>query len=461
MGLGHLARSTALGQALQLRGVEVEPIAVGSDSDLELDGLRWSAGSAARGEGADLALLDGYELDSGLPERIGARRSFWMHPPPDGGAEAPDLVLELSGTASADRLAGLPYACLRRDYWSRPERRDAADQVHRALVTIGGSDAGGPVGELADSVAAALPDASVAMVRGPQSDSGLPPGVELLEAPASLAPLLGAADLVVSAGGQTMLEALCCGAPTVVVVRADNQRAQVRLIEAAAAADVCADESELAPRVAALASSVARRRKLGERGQRAVDGLGAHRVADQILARLCGREEFGLGGLQLRDAAASDSDFLLELRNDPSAYRHYRNPNPASAAEHAEWLPATLADPASSLLVIEHEGLPVGSLRLHPSAAAGEGLELGVSLIASARGRGLGRRAIEAAVAYAFVRRGVGSVSAAVRPQNEASLTSFGAAGFDAVAEDAEGFRILRVGRPRFGWGGSPGGDDG
>src|SRR5205814_1497006 len=101
------------------------------------------------------------------------------------------------------------------------------EEVASVLVTGGGGDQISPsVGDLACAVQAALPAASVTAVRGPFSKASFPEGVSLLDRPPDLAEAMVASDVVVSSAGQTLLEALATGAPTVGVVVSPDQRTQ-------------------------------------------------------------------------------------------------------------------------------------------------------------------------------------------------------------------------------------------
>jgi RimJ/RimL family protein N-acetyltransferase len=293
------------------------------------------------------------------------------------------------------------------------------------------------------------------MVRGPQSRSQAPPGVEVVDAPAGLRDLLSNADLVVTAAGQTMLEALACGAPTVALVRVENQRAQAALVERTGAACV-SEESGLATRIRTLSQAIDSRRELATRGPAAVDGLGAHRVADILLSSLYGSDGFPCFGIDLRAAETGDRDFLLELRNDRSAYPMYGTPRPVDADEHREWLARSLAAEGLELLVIEREGARCGQLRLdRVNDAHGPALwEMSISISRVARGRGLGRRAILAGALLAWVRHRAGPIRASVHPRNEASLHAFQASGFTPNGHDGDGFERLLLERRRFDWSG-------
>jgi UDP-2,4-diacetamido-2,4,6-trideoxy-beta-L-altropyranose hydrolase len=112
----------------------------------------------------------------------------------------------------------------------------------------------------------------------------VPADIELIDAPESLLETLLAADVVVSAAGQTMLEAAACGTPCVALSLADNQWKQARRL-AALRAVTLVDPPATSAVVAAvreLAEDADTRRELSRNGQQAVDGYGALRVAFHI-----------------------------------------------------------------------------------------------------------------------------------------------------------------------------------
>ena len=435
----------------------MEPYAFGADRDIELDGLLWRPwGESRPAPAAEVAVLDGYDIgpralaptDSSPPVR------FWMHAPPADAAV--DSHLDLGETGD-----GIGSACLRRSYWPGPAGPAPGAEVRSVLVTVGGGDAGGPVGELAGEVAGALPQARVTMVRGPQSRSAVPEGIGAIDSPDDLRPHLAASDLVVTAAGQTMLEAIATGVPTVALVRAENQRSQAELVDAAGAA-VIVEESYLATALGRLAADPTARRVLTERAARAIDGLGAHYVADRLLGIHSGSEAFSCFGLELRGAGVGDATFLRELRNDPEAYPLYGSPRPVEPEEHRRWLDATLASPNRHLVIIEREGQACGQLRLdrlEPSTDP-EPLapwELSISLLPAAQGAGVGRRAIAAGALLAWVRRAAGAIRAAVHPENTASLRAFRSCGFVTAGRDRSGFELLELRRADFDWTGPQG----
>ena len=140
------------------------------------------------------------------------------------------------------------------------------------LVSTGAAT---PAATLAGEVAAALPAARVRVTGGEDAV-----GAEAIGTLPTLRGELEACDLAVTGAGQTMLEALATARPVVAVITADNQRAQAASVEDV----VVLAEDDAWARVAELAADPVRRRDLAGSAREAVDGRGAHRVADELLA---------------------------------------------------------------------------------------------------------------------------------------------------------------------------------
>lgn len=276
VGLGHLSRAGAVAAALRAQGHAVTTLVLGEE-DVEHDGIAWAAaGEAAALAGDGPVLVDSYRVDVAALARGGARKVavFWdgVGAEPQGGA----LAITLRG-AEGPRLA-----CLRPMFWGLAAR-PVASEVRRVLVATGGGAAGG-VGALAETVRGALPDVEVAAILGPYADETLPDGVVAVRTPPRMADELQAADLVVTAAGQTMLETLCAGTPCVATAVVGNQRAQLELL--AAGGGVWASEADaIGQAITALAANRAERERLAATGRKLVDGFGALRVAG-VIARL-------------------------------------------------------------------------------------------------------------------------------------------------------------------------------
>lgn len=327
-GVGHAVRQLALAEELTSRRHRV--VFVGESdvpwvqAELAAAGLPWVAAAPEteivaqmRGLGADVVLIDGYDISPREGKRLRAAGIpvATMVDGPFGSGQSADLVIDqnLNATRSPGLpvgvrfVGGLDYALLRSQVLAR---RGVVDPVRegappRVLVIFGGTDAfdgarvlvpllleaGTPVEVVAiaatGEIAAALgglrcgPDQSVT-VTGPVSDLG------------GLAVTCQAA---VSAGGTSVWELLCLGLPTGLVCVTDNQ--EFGYLEAARTTTdgvpVCLPVGKLdelrssEPARAAARDQLRRlvtdpglRLAMSAAGRRLVDGDGRVRVATEL-----------------------------------------------------------------------------------------------------------------------------------------------------------------------------------
>ncbi|MFI5047811.1 MAG: hypothetical protein ACHQIG_12165 [Acidimicrobiia bacterium] len=280
-GLGHRRRMEALAGALTAAG------ATSVLSELVDDARREPVE-------ADVVVIDSYRLradDARIEARCTAALDdlhrdlavdLLVEPAPvraDVGVDVDDAhERPRAGTV----LRGLEYALIDPEYSSRP-RAPIVDDVDTVLVATGAADAAGVGASVAASVRAILPMVAVRLVVGPWSSPWVPEGVEPVREPTCLIDELAAADLVVCSAGVTLLEALALGRPVVTFAVADNQRPYLDGLRRLGA--IAASTPDDAPGVAmGLAADAPRRRRLAAAGRAAVDGLGAARVAQAVVA---------------------------------------------------------------------------------------------------------------------------------------------------------------------------------
>lgn len=267
VGLGHRRRMEALAAALAAGGCPPALCRLGEEP---VEG--------------DVVVVDSYRTRADA-ESIRARTTVAVDEL--GRDLAVDLLVDPApGTPTpAPRarhaLRGLRYALVDPALGSRTRAPGLHDEVASVLVTTGGTDAAGAGAAVAGALCAALPDARVRVVVGPWSASQVPEGVEAIRGRAGLAGELEAADLVVSAAGVTLLEALALGRPVVAFALAGTQRRYLDGL-AAAGAIVATAAHDAAEAAARLAADPDRRRKLAATGRGLVDGRGSHRVASAV-----------------------------------------------------------------------------------------------------------------------------------------------------------------------------------
>ena len=118
--------------------------------------------------------------------------------------------------------------------------------------------------------------------------------------------------------------------------------------------------------------------------------------------------------LSLRPATMADAAMLLAWRNDPATRDASHSTDEVMAHEHRAWLRRCLDDDCRRLWIGEHDGVGVGTVRADQSAG---GWELSWTVAPAARGRGIARAMVAAAVVQLC-----GPISAQVKTGNQASI---------------------------------------
>jgi UDP-2,4-diacetamido-2,4,6-trideoxy-beta-L-altropyranose hydrolase len=300
VGLGHLRRCQALASALTASGAAVELFVAGEGWEpapaTRLDWLDDAAALRAtlRTRRPDAIVVDSYRADAALVRDLRAQASHVVAVDDladrdlpvsivvNGGWHAPRLTYR--ALPETVRLLGSQYALLDPAY-AEPARRSPGSGIRRVLVTLGGDAGGAALRAAVAAVERVIPTAALDVAVGAWAAADLAiDGVTVYRGPASLRPLIVAADLVVSGGGMTLYECLAAGAPVVALVMADNQRPNV--VEMARGGLIVDGGPSLEAAVAQVASDHGLRRKLATLGREAVDGRGATRVAVAIM-RAC------------------------------------------------------------------------------------------------------------------------------------------------------------------------------
>lgn len=146
------------------------------------------------------------------------------------------------------------------------------------------------------------------------------------------------------------------------------------------------------------------------------------------------RPEPGAGGVsepavvRLRRVNGADADLLLEWANDPETRAASFHPAPILPTEHRRWLASRLVSASTAFWIGEVDGTPVGQVRIEVGP---DGIgEVGISIAPSARGAGIGRSLLAAALSEASRTLPLTMFLARVRIDNRRSLALFRGAGF-------------------------------
>ena len=445
MGVGHVMRMIALGQAWRARGGEV--VFVSRVADALADRIRKEgflierpgadsgcdpeAVCAAAPEGGWVA-VDGYHFSPSCVESIrrAGRKALVLDDVNDRGPYRADLLLNQNvGAETAYRyetnpgcaqLMGSSYALLRKEFVEARERESSGrDALRRILVLFGGGDRDNLSGSvLRAAEESGLPQPHVKVVVGPVCPHAdalkalaakLPFRVDIVENPDDMPGLMRWADLAVAAAGSTCWELCLLGVPMALAVVADNQAGiGDRLAEAGAARLL--DRSDIVRSAAGVLRDLAGGERvlesMGAEARRLVDGRGAMRVAEAMRPTR----------LTLRQPGDRDLD-QGRLWGVDSLGR--------SGRPHA--------GPDSMLLVGENQwGTPVGFIRFdRRDGEAG----VAVCLAPDFRGIGLGRLLITEGTARCREAWGL-PVAARVERDDPVSAQTFRLAGYAPSGKD-------------------------
>jgi spore coat polysaccharide biosynthesis predicted glycosyltransferase SpsG/RimJ/RimL family protein N-acetyltransferase len=435
IGWGHMARCFALAQAWidggAMATVASQLVPPEWSEQFDREGIEVREPAAVNYSDADWVVLDGYHFTE--TDRLAVESSGTPLLVIDDEGRSPagrgDVILDQNLDASPSPypaggrarrlLLGTQYALLRRDF--RRERvapRARPSGRPRLVFSPGGAPSAGT-------------EAAFGAILRHEALAGFE--IVRLGGIDGVAPMMAGASLALAASGATCWELCCLGVPAVLVAVADNQ---VSLARALAARGVAIDAGRVdtiepglvARGLADLAADPSTRQTMARRAQALVDGRGAKRVVACLRSGL----------LRLRRAAPDDAALLWEWANDPVVRRAAFTTAAIPWDDHVAWLARQLADPDSWIyLASSADEKPVGVVRfLRRETAA----EISVSVAQNRRGEGWGPAIIDAGVRRLFEEvPAVTAVTARVKPENQASLASFGDAAFQTTGEGGDG----------------------
>ncbi len=315
MGLGHVVRCLAIRAELERLGHGTVMVIVGGEGLGDFMGA-WSFSTqdwltsldGVPVEEADVVVVDSYKADSSQLERLRRlshllvclddenRLAYPADIVLNGGLFAP--MLDYPKVLECEYLVGSSFALLRPEFINMPVRRIGQHSVGEVLISMGGQDVHGLLPRTLDALSEAAPELHRRVVVAPS----LPNRDEvcaredqnttILHAPTALQlrEEMLTTDAAVCAGGQTLHEMARAGLPPVVIGVVENQRPNIEAWAGAGFIHFAGwwHEEELMERVIAgirsLDDPVARAKKSAI-GVELIDGLGARRAAERIVAR--------------------------------------------------------------------------------------------------------------------------------------------------------------------------------
>ena len=473
LGWGHLKRCMALAHSLQQAGAEVVfggrasspavaqqlqslgwpwlPLAVTVDDAAEQDDA--NALLAALPWRADLLVVDHYALGAAWHQAARAASGARIVAIDDLADRplAPDLLVDPNPSedhgqkyravlADGVPICGGPaWTLLDPVYAARPVV-PLADTVQRLGIFMGGTDPHNHSCWVLELVCGDLKwkgEVHVATTSGNPHLAELCATAQRLGATVHLdlphlADFHARCDLQVGAGGGAQWERCRLGVPTVALICADNQCQTVPALQRLGV--VCgldargrtpAQAQALVQVLQTLLADATQRSSLQQRSAALVDGQGADRLAQRLLALLVTPEV--PPAITLRAATLADAQLLLDWRNDAATRQASHTTAEVSRADHQAWLQRCLADPQRRLWVACQGAQAVGTVRAEPGPD-GSATLLSWTVNPARRGSGIGRAMVELAT-----RQLSGRLQAQVKQGNVASQRIALAAGLKQV----------------------------
>ncbi len=298
--------TSPLKERLRAEGFETAAVdsKVGSATDAE------ETARLAHQRGAPWIAVDGYEFGTQYQVALKSCGLKVLFLDDNGHAKhySADIVLNQNIHASAALypnreastrlLLGTRFAMLRRDFTAwRDWKRETPAAVRKVLITMGGADPNNVTErvlrviltqfELEVTVVVGYNNPHLSDLRGVSGKLSGP--VRFVENATNMPELIASADVAVAAAGTTSLEMCFLGLPAILFVLADHQRAVAEELNRRGAAihfvaHANAVDSVLAECFGHLIVSPEKRSATSKIGRTLVDGLGASRVVEQLLA---------------------------------------------------------------------------------------------------------------------------------------------------------------------------------
>ncbi|MBZ4668941.1 MAG: glycosyltransferase [Defluviitaleaceae bacterium] len=304
IGMGHIMRTSVLAEELKQFAEVSYACLEGEEFDLGVSYLKQNGYSVLRLPKEDLLnrlkdidydcmMVDNYNVDSdffnGL-KRKGTLLGYFddlkkEEYPVDFIINQNPYALDLSYRKEKylKTFLGIKYVLLRKEFQNQSKRY--IDPVCKdILVTVGGSDINRITEKIILNILKEELEATLHVVIGPAFPKGYldtfrHPKVKLYHNP-TMSDLMKRCDLAISACGSTVYELAACGTPTIGIVVTDNQIMASEKLEELGVIKVSNIETILD---SIKEMTYEKRLEMSTKGQTLVDGLGAKRLASEII----------------------------------------------------------------------------------------------------------------------------------------------------------------------------------
>jgi len=348
--------------------------------------------------------------------------------------------------ATCVKLLGPEYALLRNEFAEiRKNVEVRSGSIHKILIFFGGADEDNvtlkaisalkdiPLSGLAVDVVIGLSNPNRSSIERAISET---PGATLSVQVSDMAKRMASADLFIGAGGATTWERMSLGLPSIVIIIADNQQ---KIAE-----DLARDEliinlgwhEDVTPDIinSSVLSLVNNPEKLNAMSQRImglVDGFGAHRVAQKLVAGADLMPTFSI-----RRADIADMENIFALSNDPDVRKVSIHKNGIKWEDHIKWYCEKISSENVLFLVAYSESVPFAAqirFDIHPSHKLAT---ISISLHKGIRGKGFASEILAVACREFKERFPDTKIKAYINPDNISSTKLFLKSGFFLTGEE-------------------------
>lgn len=292
IGFGHITRCIALYQAFNKKGFAVNMLINGDDSVKPLlkglrynlcDWLKKAAGLEKYIPKADIAVIDSYLAPKRIYEFVSKKIKTVVYIDDFKRISYPKGIV-VNGAIGAEKikyparkgvkyLLGTKFTPLRKEFWLAPKKK-IGKHIKNVLISFGGTDTAGLACKLEDYLKERY-DFDITVINAKNRLSASKIKKEMLKT-----------DLCISACGQTTYELARCGAPTIGIGFADNQRTNIKGWKAAGFMEFAGwkTNGKLFKNIIDTINGLdfEKRKILSIAGSKQVDGRGGDRVIKNI-----------------------------------------------------------------------------------------------------------------------------------------------------------------------------------
>lgn len=447
IGFGHMTRCLALRDALKAHGIHARMV-VNGDSlarscflgqlDMVFDWLEQKNRTDKLLKGASIVVVDSYlasidfykNISRTIPVRVYmddfVRLSYPSGIVVNGTIDAEKLLY--SHRKNMRYLLGAKYALLRKNFWQIP-KRNIRIRIGNILVIFGGINRAVFINKMLAYLQPRFPKWRFHIVTAQHSNYlsrnfkkvKYYRGIEAQK----IKQIILYCDVAISAGGQTTNELAACGIPIIGICFAANQRLNIQgwqrhgVLKYAGLSNDSSIFKNLERLLCQL--TLEHRHRMGNTGQRLVDGAGALRLAAKIFDSC-----FSFQNVQMRD-----KEQIFEWSNSPDVRSVSFNTKPIKWIDHCQWFKKKMGDSLCFFFKIMWLDRAIGQVRFD---RFGKKACISIALDEKFRGKGLGEPAIRLATQHIFkVVPSIRTIDAYIKRANSASRKIFLKVGFRLV----------------------------